>query len=304
MNDATWRNLSAALGVACVVLIVAAGMLLMTGGESTASPSLRPTEIASVDQSPDTTDAPESVEPSVDTSGEPSTPATTPSAPANAPISTIAFTNMQLDAQNDPLGKARTFTFITDGVGKIGASFTTVSPTSAMSTICLSFDGSKPTCVRGTKYSFAKAATDTAHSVWVVTIIGYQTNTPIVNVTLSWPSNTPRITLTHGRFQGSSSPGVPEALNGFTAQFVPIRAGTVGVSASWTTVTADARVTADQISGGSSNLLDQQQYTGVQNLGSPGYTYAVTTGKTYRLSLRDLSADSGRPEMTATIALP
>jgi hypothetical protein len=303
VNDASWRNLSAILGVACVVLIVAAGMLLMTGGESSASPSLAPSQIAVTDQPTDSS-APESVEPPASGSIEPSAPIATPTLPANAPMATVSFVNMQVDAQNDPLSKARTFTFITDGVGKIGASFTTVSPNTAQSIICLSFDGSKPTCVRGTRYSFAKASTDTTHSVWVVTIIGYQTNTPIVNLTLSWPSNTPRVTMTHGRFQGSSSPGVPEALNGFTAQFAATRAGTAGVSASWTAVTADARVTTDQISGSSSNLLDQQQYTGVQNLGTPGYAYAVTAGKTYRLSLRDLSADSGRPELTATISLP
>jgi hypothetical protein len=305
VNDASWRNLSAVLGVACVVLIVAAGMLLMTGGESAASPSALPSEIASIDQSPDSSSSVESIGPSADVTDGPSAPPeATPTVPANAPVSTITFANMQLDAQNDPLGKPRTFTFITDGSGKIGASFTTVSPSTAQSIICLSFDGGKPSCVRGTHYSFGKAATDTAHSVWVVTMIGYQTNTPIVNVTMSWPSNTPRVTLTHGRFQGSSTAGVSEALNGFTAQFAAIRAGTVGVSASWTSVTADARVTTDQLSGSSSNLLDQQQYSGVQNVGSPGYTYAVTTGKTYRVSLRNLSADSGRPELTATISLP
>ena len=38
VNDNTWRNLSAMLGVACVVLIIAAGALLATsGGSATAT---------------------------------------------------------------------------------------------------------------------------------------------------------------------------------------------------------------------------------------------------------------------------
>ncbi len=306
MNDTSWRTLSAILGVACVVLIVAAGALLMTGGESTASPSGAPSIVASID-APSDSGGQETSQPSPDGSADVTpepTPFASPSVPTNAPISSITFNNMQLDAQTDPLGKARTFTFITDGAGKIGASFTTVSPSTAQSVICLSFDDSKPTCVRGTHYSFTKAATDTAHSIWVVTMMGYQGNAPIVNVSMSWPSNTPRVTLTHGRFQGSSSPNVPEALNGFSAVVTPKVAGNLGLAASWTAVTSDARVSTDEISGASSNLLDQKQYTGVQNLGSPAYQYAVTPNRNYRISLRNLSADSGRPELTATIYLP
>ena len=47
MNDTSRRNLSAILGVACVVLIIAAGALLATSGES-ASPSLSGSSVASV----------------------------------------------------------------------------------------------------------------------------------------------------------------------------------------------------------------------------------------------------------------
>ena len=310
MNDTSWRNLSAILGLACVVMIIAAGALLMTSGEAAATPSAQATEIASIDQptaSMDESNPPES--PDASGSGEVAAsptvgPATSPSIQTNAPINTVTFNNLQLDSQNDPLGHPRTFTFITDGFGKIGASFTTVAPASALSSICLSFDGGKPTCVRSTHYAFTKAATDTAHSVWVVSIQGYQGNRPTVNVSMSWPSNKPRVTLSHGRFQGSSSPGVPESLNGFTATVTPKFAGTVGLSAAWTSITTDARVTIDQAVGSTSSLLDQKAYTGVQNLGSPGYSYAVTAGRAYRLSLRNLSSDSGRPDLTATISLP
>jgi len=289
--------------VACVVLIIAAGALLATSGES-AAPTQQPGDSVAIETptEPDSSGSSEA-SPSSDVSPEP-TPVVSPSASTPAHIASITFNNMQLDAMNDPLGKARTFTFITDGNGPIGISITKSSPPKTTTRICARVDGSKPDCRTGTRVTYTGALTDTAHSVWVVTLIGNQGATPTLDVAFSWPSNSPKITLTHGRLQGSASPGVPETLNGITATTIPKTAGNIGLAASWTTVSTDVRVTTDQIVGSSSNLLDQKQYNAVQNLGTPGYTYGISPGKTYRLSLRDLAADSGRPDLTAVISLP
>jgi hypothetical protein len=302
VDDRSWRNLSAVLGVACVILIIAAGALLYTSGESPA-PTPQPGGSVAV-ESP--SDSGESTPPdgSPSESGAP-TPEASPTATlAPSHIASITFNDLQLDAMNDPLGKARTFTFITDGNGPVGIAITKSNPAKWTTRICARVDGSKQDCRTGTRITYTGAFTDTTHSVWVVTLIGNQGATPTVDVAFSWPAINPRITLTHGRLQGSSTPGIPEALNGLTATTTPKVDGNIGLAASWTTITTDVRVATDETVGTSSNLLDQKAYTGVQNLGTPGYTYGVNAGKTYRLSLRDLSADSGRPDLTAVISLP
>jgi hypothetical protein len=302
VNDITWRNLSAILGAACLVLIVAAGALLMTGGTGSASPTLSPPvggESASASLSTDTVPTPIVIGPS----GSPTVmPSITPV--PKAPIASITFNNLLLDASTDTLGHPRTFTFITDGVGPVGISITKSSPAKTTTRICASLDGSKPTCYTGTKVTFKGAYTDTAHSVWVVTLVGNQNATPTVDIAFSWPTNNASITLTHGRFQGSSSPGVSENLNGFMATFAARANGNFGLSAVWTQITTDAMVTTNQVVGGSTSLLDQKSYTSVQNLGTPGYSYAVQAGKTYQVTLRNMSADSQRPDLTAVVTLP
>jgi len=307
VNDTTWRNLSAVLGVACVILIIAAGALLATSGESS-TPTPGPVASVAVG-SPTDSGASVSPEesPSPDVSATPTAPAVTPAPSIKAHTATIVFNNVQLDSANDPLGKPRTFTFITDGTPgvnvPIGISFTTVSPARAQSKICAYSDGSG-SCVSATHYNFTKAAANSLHEVWSVTLMGVGNNTPIVNLTLSWPSAAPRVQITHGRLQGSSSPGVATSLNGFTATITPKTSGTLGVSANWTTITTDVRVTTSQVTGASSNLLDQKTYNGAQNLGSPGYAFDIAPGKVYRLEFRNISADSQRPDLTAVISLP
>jgi len=307
VNDTTWRNLSAVLGVACVILIIAAGALLATSGESS-TPTPGPVSSVALESPTNSAESPSQDEsPSANVSASPSAPAQTPAPAVKAHTATIVFNNVQLDSANDPLGKPRTFTFITDGTpgvnAPIGISFTTISPAKAQSKICAYSDGAG-SCVSGTHYTFTKAAANSLHEVWSVTLMGVGNNTPIVNLTLSWPSATPRVQITHGRLQGSSSPGVSANLNGFTATITPKIAGSLGVSASWTTITTDVRVTTSQVSGNSSNLLDQKTFNAAQNLGSPGYAFDIAPGKVYRLEFRNISADSQRPDLTAVISLP
>ena len=121
---------------------------------------------------------------------------------------------------------------------------------------------------------------------------------------LSWPTNHAQITLTHGRFQGSSSPGVSPNLNGFTATVKTVNAGNLTVAASWTAVTANVEVTTEDLNAPTATILDQKQFSSVTNLGTPGYAYGLNAGKSYRVSLRNLSADSQRPDLTAVISVP
>jgi hypothetical protein len=303
VNDSSWRSLSAVLGVACVVLIIAAGALLATGGEASPNPSGPIATVATAGPSGSAPTGSTQPSSSASVTTVPSAPASTPP-PAKAPIVGITFNNLQLDSSNDALGKTRTFTFITDGVGAVGISITKSSPAKQTTRICARVDDGKADCRVGTKVTYKGAFTDTAHSVWVITLIGNAAASPLVDVAFSWPSNSPKITLTHGRLQGSATPGVSANLNGFTATFTPKVAGNVGVTAAWSAITTDVRVSTDQVLGGSSNLMDQKQYSAAQNLGTPGYSFAVSAGKTYSVSLRNLSADSGRPDLTAVVTIP
>ncbi len=306
MNDSSWRNLSAMLGVACVVLIIAAGALLATSGESSPTPSQPVGSVASVIPSSsapsDSSGSPAPSASATASAGPTATPTGTPV--ANAPIAHVTFNNLQLDATSDALGKPRTFTFITDGSGPVGIAIVKSSPAKATTRICAQIDGGKADCRTGTAVSYNGAFTDTAHSVWVVTLIGPASVGPTVDVAFSWPTNHAQITLTHGRFQGSSSPGVSPNLNGFTASVKTVNAGNLTVAASWTAVTANVEITTEDLNAPTATIKDQKQITSATNLGTPGYTFGLDAAKWYRVSLRNLSADSQRPDLTAVISVP
>ena len=310
MNDTSWRNLSALLGLACVVLIIAAGALLATSGES-ASPT--PSGISAASANPsdtgsDSTDTPGPTASASPTAAHPSPtptggPTATSTPPANAPIAQVTFNNLMLDSSTDTNGTKRTFTIVTDGPGPLGITITKSAPATAVTLICAKLDDAAPTCYTGTRVNFKGASTDTAHSVLVVTLIGNHAAKPTVDLSLSWPSFAPKVTLTHGRLQGSKSPNVPAALNGITATFKPAVAGNVALSASWTAVTADVQVSTLGVNGPSTNLLDQKTFTAT-NLGASGYSFGIDAGKTYQVTLRNLSADSMRPDLTAVLSIP
>ena len=306
MNDTSWRSLSAILGVACVILIIAAGALLAT---SSGSPAPSPSDIAQTSAVPSGSGSSESSGPSASASATASAtavPSATakPPAPAKAPIALATFNNLMLDAANNASGTARTITFVTDGVGPVGIAVTKISAKASLK-ICAKIDDSKPDCRTWPKVnSFKGASTDTAHSIWVITLIGVGTDTPTVDVAFSWPTNDAKITLSHGRLQGSSSPGVPEALNGCTCTFKTRAAGNVTVAASWTLLTADIDMSTADVDGPKAISLDEKQFKAAQNLGTPGYSFGLDAGKYFRVFMRSISADSLRPDLTAVISFP
>ncbi len=300
MNDSSWRSLSAILGMACVALIIVAGMLLMTspGGATTpsgdASGSLPPIASGSNGSG--------SQSPTVSKTPAPKTPSVLPTPVAKAPIAQVTFNNLALDATSDLKATPRTFTFVTDGVGPVGIAILKYS--TANIRVCARVDDSAWSCIKGGKVSFKGAYTDTAHSVWSVTLLGVASYTPTVDLSLSWPTNNPSVTLTHGRFQGSSTPGISEALNGVTATFKARASGNVGLSASWTLIKPNVAVTLADVTSQPAVNANEKQYTGVSDLGAPGFSYQVTGARFSKVSLRNLSADSQRPDLRAVITFP
>jgi len=295
-GDRRRRAAALALGILCALLIGCAS--------STATPTAKvsPSASHSASLTPTPTTKPTPT-PTAKPTAKPTTakPTAKPTA-GTIPIARVTFNNMELDALGDPNHHSRTFTFQTDGKGPV--SVEVVKSKGGATRLCLSADGGTASCHYGKTPGFPLATATTAHSTWTVQVISAgNATTPIVDVAMSWPTYNPKITLTHGRLQGSTTTGVPDELNGFSVTFKPLGAGNLAVSAHWTTIITDIDVMLANVSSSPSVNLNEKQYKGVGKI-SPAYTHAVDQSKTYRFSLRNLDADNYRPDLTADISFP
>jgi serine/threonine protein kinase len=218
--------------------------------------------------------------------------------PGQSAPATITFTGLGLDAANDSAGSTRTFTFTTDGAGPVTYAVAKTS-SGGITKLCAKVDGGAFACKVDALPNFLKGTADTAHSTWTVTLRGNGNSAPTVDVTFTWPTVAPQITLSHGRFQGS-----PAGLNGFAATFRPRIAGTIEVQASWTSITTDVSATLYDATISPAVNVDQQQYNAATFL-SPPYSSSVDPSKAYQIKVLRTSADSSeRPDLTAQISFP
>lgn len=302
MDDRLWKNVSIVLGVACALLIGIAGALLVVGhrngGATTPTDAPSASQVANV---PTPTVAP-SGSGSVTITPTPG-PTATPGAVGQA---TITFNDLGLDASTDTSGSSRTFQFVSDGVGSVTFAITKISA-GGTAKLCIKVDTGTFTCQVGTSGkmpNFPKGKSDPGHNTWTAAVVGYGGSKPTVDVTFSWPTASPKVTFSHGRFQGSSTSGIPESLNGFTATFKPRSSGSVTVQAQWSVVTADAQMTLADDSTPPPVTVDQRVYKGITFI-TPDFTAKVDPTKTYVVELRNTSADEGqRPDLTAQISFP
>lgn len=281
--------LAAALLVGCQSASASPSATASPSNSATATPTATPTATATATPTPTATP----------------TATATPMATQTAPTATVTFNEMMLDALADPQAQARTFTFKSDGPGPVSVAVVKNKNASDSTRLCVAVDGGPFTCQSGGLPSFATQAT-TAHSAWTVRVISAgDATTPVVDVVMSWPTNGPNIGLSHGRLQGSMSPGIPEELNGFNVTFQPRGAGNMSVSAKWTTILTYIDVmVADVTSMPWVNLDEHQFQGGGSGVSQISYTRTVDQTKTYRFSLRDTQADSYRPDLSAAISFP
>lgn len=234
-------------------------------------------------------------------------PTIAPTATPTAPMATVTFNDMMLDAQSGLEARPRTFIFTSDGAGAVSIAIVKNQVASDTTSLCVTMDGGAPTCQSSQMPTFTAQAT-TAHSTWTVEAISAgPLVTPVVDISIIWPTNNASITLNHGSLRGSSSPGVPEALNGFNVTFQPRGAGNLTVLAGWTVILTYIDVTLADVTNMPWVSVDEQQYQGGGkgiNKTDPPYTHAVSPAKTYRFSLRNLAADNYRPDLQAQIAFP
>ena len=215
-----------------------------------------------------------------------------------SPVAAITFSDLMLDSPADPARAARTFSFVSDGLGTVSAQVVATSPMDS-TRLCLKVDQTPTVCVSGATPDFTKPAT-TAHSHWTVTLSSAGQSPPIVDVAFSWPTDHPSITLTHGRLQGSPN---PDSLRTLTATFKTRAPGRLSVDAVWPPDRATAVLTLTDLSGATPVVLDKATYEDRAGI-SPAYSHPVSAGGTYRVALFNDGPDGARTNLTATIAFP
>ena len=208
MTEQRWRSVAIVLTVVLVGLV---GLIFFTDlprGSTSASnpPSFAlgsPSASALSSKSPGASVEPSgSVEPSASASTGPSaSPTNQPTAAQNR----ITFTGVKLDARSNSNGKARTFTFRTDGPGSVTAKLIAKS-SGGTTRFCLKVGANgTPVCriwAAGTLTGLTSAKGKTTFSV---TAIGQGSATPTVDVQLTFRALAPSVTVTNARFDGTDS---------------------------------------------------------------------------------------------------
>ena len=223
-----------------VIALVGGGVLAMNilggGGDQDATPSPVAVASGSPTPTPAVTAPPiespsATAEASASASPEPSpsaAPSVTPeSSPAPGEPATIVLTGLKLDAKDDPDGKDRSIGFRTDGTGDVTAQVTVLSPQGNV-VMCLGAGGGQPDCTPTANGVLTAAAPDGGGD-FVLTLRGEGIETPIVDVTITFPATAPAVIIAGARFDGTLYPET----NGIAATVTPRRNGDVTLAADW-----------------------------------------------------------------------
>jgi hypothetical protein len=295
-----------------VVLLVAAiaGALAACDGgtapSSGAVVSLSPTEspVVSVESAPpvesaSASAAPASSEPSPTASAAPSAsasvaPTTTPRpSPTLGEPATILLSGLKLDAKEDPDGKNRRIEFRSQGTGTITVAVRAVSP-QGRAVACLSVGGARIAC-KTTADGSITAKTTTRRADFVLTLRGAEIETPVVDVTITFPARTPSVTVKNARFDGTLYPDT----NGLQAFVTPRRDGDVALTADWGGHPFPYEVDLMEQGGpGTHVLANQGPSTGVET------ALPVTAPNPWKLVLQNIAEGFGVTPLDATIAWP
>jgi hypothetical protein len=291
-------------GAVLVVVLIGGGVLAMGilggGGGAAATPSPAAVASASPTAAPPVTAPPTAspsatIEPSA--SAEPS-PSVAPSAtpgPTSAPgkPATIVLSGLKLDAKDDPNGKDRSIGFRTDGTGDVTATVSAVSP-QGNAVMCLAAGGGSPDC-NATGGGKLSATAPAGGGDFVLTLRGEGTETPVVDVTITFPATDPAVLISGARFDGT---GYPET-NGITAIVTPRSKGDVTLAADWGGHPFLYAVDLHEQGGpGSQVLADQGPATRMSA------TLPVTAANPWKLVLRNTEQGFGPTDLDATIAWP
>ncbi|HTS14423.1 MAG TPA: hypothetical protein VMH24_02075, partial [Candidatus Sulfotelmatobacter sp.] len=170
----------------------------------------------------------QTTQPPTETPTELSTPTPSPT-PSPTPIptfpsATIQFVSLQLDSPAATGGKARTIAFGSNGPGDIIVT-AKVDTTGSTASVCLRAGTQAPTCKNGTGTISFKGHASGVTGSWTVTALGVATSAPAIDLTITWPVKTPKLTLSNFRFDGTGT----DTVNGFTVVMKARGNGNLGV---------------------------------------------------------------------------
>jgi hypothetical protein len=302
MSERSWRNIALVLAVVFVILSAAAVGTLIGGGSPAPTVGPGSSNVAVGSASPSAPAASGSISPSAvpsaTTSGSPGPSASATASPsptlAPAPPTTVTLTQLKLDARQVHGGTARFIAFTSDGPGTITAKLTSDTPqgTTHMVLRVGNTDIQTKDWAAGT----LTAHTTPAHAAWRITLEGNGMDTPTVELTITYPSRKPSLTITHATFDGTASNGY----NGVQVRFAPRSAGNATLTAKWGghAFVYEVDLLNETGGSGSQTLANQGPATNTAN------TFPVTSPDTWKLVLQNVETGIGRTDMTVTISWP
>jgi hypothetical protein len=234
-----------------------------------------------------------SVEPSASASVEPSA-SVTPK-PANPPgvPTTVVVQRLVLDAKDDPNGADRRLSFESQGSGKITVAVKAVSPQGS-AIACLSADGKKLGC-KTTADGKLTANTTTRKAGFLLTLRGAGIETPVVEVTITFPAKTPSLKIENARFDGTGNPDA----NGLQVLVAPRADGDLTISADWGGHPFLYEIDLIGVNGSTGRTLANQ---GPATRTSE--TFPVTAADQWRLVLQNIEMGFGYTALDATVSWP
>jgi hypothetical protein len=295
MNDEKARQLILVLGgllaLVCVLILL---VILTRGGESSATPSPSPSA-PSASPSPSATITPPSPSSSASAVASASIgPSGSPSASPMPPAS-LTVIGLAVDPMDLVDGTPRVISFNTDQPGKVTAKLSTTGP-KVQTHMCLLAGTKTVGCKDWTSGQF-NGTTSSAGTKWSVTLISTKAGeSPVVDVTLTFQSATPTVTVEHARFDGTAAP----ATNGITFRFVPRAAADSRLVAQWGGHPFIYSIdTTDVTSGAPGPTFDGQgPATGVDQ------TLTLPAPDTWQVTVSNAETGFGATDLTATISWP
>lgn len=221
MSDKAVGRLAVALAA---LLVVVLGVIVMTRG-SDAGPDASASSSAIV-----TTSATPLLPSPSASDGAPSASANaavSPSPSAGTGPASFTLIGLKLDATEDPNGRARIVTFVSEQPGTITVSLSSRTP-QGTTHMCLSQGSTEVGCEDWATGTFTRT-TSQSNVTWTVTVIGDGIETPVVDVGATFPATSPSVTIEHARFDGTASPDT----NGLHARFQARTDGDVRLQADW-----------------------------------------------------------------------
>ena len=295
MTEERWRNVAIGLGVVLAALVVIIVATSLPGGSS--SPTAAPSGGSAASATGTPAASSSAAAPANSPSGVPTpspsptaTPSPKPSGAPTAGLATITFTDFKLDATTDSTGKARTFTFKTDGPGSVTAKLSAKSP-QGTSKFCLKVGGGTPVCRTFAGGTLTGTTSAKGKTTFTVTLIGSGSATPTVDLALRFRALEPSVALTNGRFDGASDTGY----DGMRFRVKVRSGGSLSTKARWKTAYDYAY-----------SLVDPTNPGGAQNATGNGTgldrTDSVAPSRTWGVTLLNTTTASGRVPLTMTVA--